>query len=249
MGAPDKYAQIKASITEIFHRNKGRYGYRRITLAMRAQGVTINHKTVSRLMKELGLSSKVRIRRYSSYRGEVGKTAPNILNRNFQAEAPNQKWATDITEFSLFGEKVYLSSVLDLFNGEIISFQIERRPRLRLVTDLVEKAVRNLPDGTGLILHSDQGWQYQHKAYRRILATKHITQSMSRKGNCLDNAVVENFFGHVKSELLYLQKFQDIKQFIVELRAYLHYYNHERIKQGLNGMSPVQFRIHSINAA
>lgn len=216
---------------------------------MRARGVRINHKTISRLMGELGLSCKVRMHRYSSYKGEIGKIAPNLLNRDFKATVPNQKWVTDITEFSLFGEKVYLSPILDLYNGEIISYQIDRRPCLQLVTDMLEKAVCKLPEGTELILHSDQGWQYQHKAYRGILEEKQITQSMSRKGNCLDNAVMENFFGHVKSELLYLQEFENITQFIWELIAYLHYYNHQRIKKGLNGMSPIQYRTHSKNAA
>jgi len=246
---PDQYIEVKKRIKEIFQSNKGRYGYRRITLALQSQGIVINHKTVSKLMKELLLSSKVRMRRYCSYKGEVGKAAPNLLNREFKSIEPNKKWVTGVTEFSLFGEKVYLSPILDLYNGEIISYQIDRRPSLRLVTSMLEKAVRKLPRDTKLILHSDQGWQYRHKSYRGILENNHITQSMSRKGNCYDNAVIENFFGHLKSELLYLQKFESIEQFISELKEYLHYYNHQRIKKGLNGLSPVQYRTQAQNVA
>jgi len=249
LSKPDKHAQTKQKIQEIFEKNKGRYGYRRITLALKTQGVIINHKTVSALMKELGLSCKVRARRYCSYRGEAGKSAPNLLNRNFKSARPNEKWVTDVTEFSLFGEKIYLAPVLDLYNGEIISYQIEKRPSLKLVTDMLKKAVRKLPTGTMLMLHSDQGWQYRHKAYQGILKDNRITQSMSRKGNCLDNAVMENFFGHLKAELLYLQDFNSVEQFVLLLKEYLHYYNHHRIRQKLNGLSPVQFRTQQMIAA
>ena len=139
-------------------------------------------------------------------RQEVGRIAPNLLNRNFHAERPNQKWVTDVTEFSLFGQKLYLSPVLDLHNGYLVSYAISERPVLRMVTTMLDKAFATIPDGTGLILHSDQGWQYQHKLYQRMLKAKGIRLSMRRKGNCLDNAVPENFFGLLKSELLYLQK-------------------------------------------
>lgn len=249
LNKPDKHAETKNKIQKIFEKNKGRYGYRRITLALRSEGVIVNHKTVSVLMKELGLSCKVRSRRYQSYRGKAGKTAPNLLNRNFKSNRPNEKWVTDVTEFSLFGEKIYLAPILDLFNGEIISYQIEKRPSLRLVTDMLKKALRKLPAGTMPMLHSDQGWQYRHKVYQSILEEKHITQSMSRKGNCLDNAVIENFFGHLKSELLYLQNFDSIEHFIFALKEYLHYYNHHRIRTTLNGLSPIQFRKQSLIAA
>jgi len=249
MSKPDKYTEIKSCITEIFHQNKGRYGYRRIALALRSSGHIINHKTVFRLMGELDLKSKVRLRRYYSYRGKIGKAVPNVLHRNFKAIRPNQKWATDVTEFSLFGEKLYLSPIIDLYNGEIISYQLAKRPSLSLVTDMLEKAVEKLPANAELILHSDQGWQYRHEMYQSILQEKKIRQSMSRKGNCLDNAVIENFFGHLKSELLYLQNFESLEHFITELKEYLHYYNHQRIKKSLNGLSPTQFRARFGSAA
>ena len=159
-------------------------------------------------MQKLGLVCRVRMKKYRSYKGEVGKIAPNLLNRNFHAEKPNQKWVTDVTEFSLFGEKLYLSPILDLHSSDLVSYTISDRPVLRMVTTMLNEAFAKIPDGTNLILHSDQGWQYQHRQYQRMLREKGIRQSMSRKGNCLDNAVIENFFGLLKSELLYLQEFQ-----------------------------------------
>ena len=246
---PDKYKEVKAEIITIYHENKGRYGYRRITAALRNSGIHLNHKTVQRLMKELGLVCRVRVRKYRSYKGEVGRIAPNLLNRNFHAEKPNQKWVTDVTEFSLFGQKLYLSPVLDLHNGYLVSYTISDRPVLGMVTSMLEKAFETIPDGTGLILHSDQGWQYQHQQYQRMLRKKGIRQSMSRKGNCLDNAVMENFFGLLKSELLYLQKFDSLEHFKQELVDYLDYYNNHRIKAKLKGLPPAIHRQQALSAA
>ena len=246
---PDKYRVEKDEITAIYHENQGRYGYRRITLEMRNRGYVINHKTVSRLMRELGLKCQVRIKRYRSYKGEIGKVAPNLIDRNFHADAPNQKWTTDITEFSLFGKKLYLSPILDMYNGEIISYNISEHPHLGQVMDMLDKAFEKIPDNTGLVFHSDQGWQYQHKMYQYRLKEKGIRQSMSRKGNCLDNAVMENFFGLLKSELLYLREFESFEEFKEELVKYIYYYNHQRIKGKLKGLSPVQYRIQSLLVA
>ena len=169
---PDKYKEVKAEIIKIYYENKGRYGYRRITTEVHNHGFSINHKTVQRLMKELGLVCRVRIKKERSYKGEVGKIAPNLLNRNFYAEKPNQKWVTDVTEFSLFGQKMYLSPILDLHNGYLVCYTISDRPVLGMITSMLEKAFETIPDGTGLILHSDQGWQYQHKQYQRMLRRK-----------------------------------------------------------------------------
>ena len=249
MRCTDKYEVAKTEIAAIYHENKGRYGYRRITTALHKNGIHLNHKTVRRLMKELGLVCRVRVKKYRSYRGEVGKIAPNLLNRNFHAERPNQKWVTDVTEFSLFGQKLYLSPVLDLHNGYLVSYAISERPVLRMVTTMLDKAFATIPDGTGLILHSDQGWQYQHKLYQRMLKAKGIRQSMSRKGNCLDNAVAENFFGLLKSELLYLQKFQSMQHFKQELIDYLDYYNNRRIKAKLKGLPPAIHRQQALSVA
>jgi transposase InsO family protein len=193
-------------------------------------------------MQEMNLKSKVRKVRYLSYRGEVGKTAPNILNRDFKAVRPNQKWATDVTEFKVADRKAYLSPIMDMFNGEIVAYTISDRPDLKMVMDMMSTAKRKVKSTNGVILHTDQGWHYQHMKYQQRLKRYGIIQSMSRKGNCLDNAVMENFFGIMKSELLYLQQFSDMEVFKCELRKYINYYNNERIKLKLNGKSPVQYR-------
>lgn len=245
----DKYSEIKEQITAIHHENKGRYGYRRITAELHNLGYVINHKTVQRLMKQLGIVCMVRMKKYRSYKGEVGKIAPNLLERDFYADKPNTKWVTDVTEFSLFGQKLYLSPILDLCSENLVSFMISDRPVLSMVTDMLDQAFETIPDKTNLILHSDQGWQYQHKQYQRMLKSKGIRQSMSRKGNCLDNAVIENFFGLLKSELLYLQEFDSLDQFRTELGDYLDYYNNRRIKLKLNGLTPAMHRSQAISAA
>jgi len=197
---------------------------------------------VQRLMKEAGLICRVRMKKYKSYKGEVGKVAPNLLERDFEAERPNQKWVTDVTEFSLFGQKFYLSPILDLHSRDIVSYAISDRPALSMVIEMLNKAFERVPDGTNLILHSDQGWQYQHRQYQRMLRKKGIRQSMSRKGNCLDNAVMENFFGLLKSELLYLQTFDSFEHFKAELIEYLDYYNNRRSKAKLKGLPPALHR-------
>ena len=245
----DKYAQAKAEIQSIFHENKGRYGYRRVTDELRNRGFRLNHKTVQRLMKKLGLICRVRMKKYRSYKGEVGKIADNELKREFHAEKPNQKWVTDVTQFRLFGQKLYLSPILDLYSGDIVSYTISDSPNLEMVTSMLEQAFRELPDNTGLILHSDQGWHYQHKQYRQMLAEKGIRQSMSRKGNCYDNSVMENFFGHLKSELLYLQEFDSLEHFKAELIDYIDYYNNRRIKARLKGLPPALHRQQALLAA
>ncbi len=246
---PDKYMDTRDKIKQIFHENKGRYGYRRIKVELDKAGQIVNHKTIQRLMKELGLVCRVRMKKYKSYRGEVGKTAPNILNRDFEAKRPNEKWVTDITEFSLFGQKLYLSPILDLYNREIISYSLTERPVYGQVQDMLEKAFNSHSDLEGLIFHSDQGWQYQMKIYQMQLKEKGIIQSMSRKGNCLDNAVMENFFGLLKTELLYLQDFNSVDHFKQELVDYIEWYNTKRTKRKLKGLSPVEYRNQSLIAA
>lgn len=249
MKKPDKYAAIKGEICAIYHENQRRYGYRRITMELHNRGYQVNHKTVQRLMKILHLKCMVRVKKYRSYKGEIGKIAPNILKRDFSATVPNQKWTTDITEFAMFGTKLYLSPILDMYNGEIISYEISDRPVLEQVINMLDKAFCKIPDGTDLIFHSDQGWQYQHKTYQKRLKDKGIRQSMSRKGNCLDNSVMENFFGLLKSEFLYLREFSSIEEFRIELEKYIDYYNNNRIKAKLKGLSPVQYRIQSSSVA
>ena len=233
----------------IYAEHKGRVGYRRITLALHQQGYTVNHKTVQRLTHQHGIVCCVRMKKYKSYKGEVGKIAQNLLERNFEVNKPNQKWVTDVTEFSLFGQKLYLSPILDLYSRDIVSYTIYDRPVLSMVTEMVGKAFEIIPHGTNLILHSDQGWHYQHKQYQQLLREKGIQQSMSRKGNCLDNAVIENFFGLLKSELFYLQKFESMEHFKSELIDYLDYYNNRRIKAKLKGLPPAIHRQQALLAA
>jgi len=156
MNKHDKYEDAKAEITAIYHENKGRYGYRRITMELRNRKISLNHKTVQRLMKELGLVCRVRMKKYHSYKGEVGKIAPNLLKRDFSTTAPNQKWVTDVTEFSLFGEKIYLSPILDLHSSDLVSYVISDRPVLSMILNMLDNAARQLPLGAAPILHSDQ---------------------------------------------------------------------------------------------
>ena len=245
----DKYAQAKAEITAIYHENKGRYGYRRVTDELHNRGIMLNHKTVQRLMKELGLICRVRMKKYRSYKGERGTTADNVLDREFRAEKPNQKWVTDVTEFRLFGRKLYLSPILDLYSGDIVTYTISDSPNLLMVTTMLEQAFAKIPDDTNLLLHSDQGWHYRHKQYVQMLKDKGIQQSMSRKGNCYDNSVIENFFGHLKSELLYLQEFESMEHFKAELLEYIDYYNNRRIKTRLKGLPPALHRQQALLAA
>ena len=183
----------------------------------------------------------VRIKKYKSYKGTVGKVAPNIIDRDFHADLPNQKWTTDVTEFKLFGKKLYLSPILDMYNSEIVSYNISAKPSLSMVIDMLDKAFDKIPDNTDIVFHSDQGWQYQHNLYQRRLKEKGIIQSMSRKSNCLDNSIMENFFGLLKSELLYLKKFTSIENFKEELEKYIYWYNNKRIKLKLK-MSPIEFK-------
>ena len=240
----DKYQVIKELIKSIYHKHKGRYGYRRITDELNNKGIIINHKTVLRLMKLLKIKSLIRVKKYKSYKGEQGKIAPNLLKRNFKAEAPNQKWATDITEFNISGKKLYLSPIIDLFNQEIISYELTERPVFNQVAVMLKKAFKKIPNNINLMLHSDQGWQYQMKQYQYLLKEKGIIQSMSRKGNCLDNAIIENFFGTLKSELFYIQKFASVEELKHEIKQYINYYNNDRIKSNLNKMSPIKYRAH-----
>lgn len=238
----DKWATLRAKIKLIYHQHKGRYGYRRITLAIRQQGQIINHKTILRIMNECGLKSLVKIKKYKSYKGEQGKVAPNFLQRNFYAAKPYKKWVTDVTEFSVGGKKLYLSPIMDLYNSEIVSYSLSDRPTSNLTMEMLQKALTKLPEKSKLILHSDQGWHYQMTAWQQTLKRRKIKQSMSRKGNCLDNAAMENFFSILKSELFYLKKFDSILTLKRDIIKYIYYYNNDRIKLKLNGFSPVQYR-------
>ena len=246
----DKDDQVKAEIQSIYTEHKGNYGYRRMTLELRNRGFVVNHKKVQRLMKVLGLTARIRRKRkYSSYQGEVGKKADNLIQRQFEATKPMQKCYTDVTEFAIpaSSQKLYLSPVLDGFNREIISYNLSTSPNLVQMKAMLEQAfTANHYENT--ILHSDQGWQYQHDFYHHFLKNKGIQPSMSRQGNSADNGMMESFFGILKSEMFYgyentFQSLEHLEQAIVD---YIDYYNNKRIKVKLKGLSPVQYRTKSL---
>ena len=213
-----------------------------MTAAIRGRGERVNHKTVQRLMVDMGLKSLVRPKKYRSYKGQAGRVAPDLLQRQFTADRMNQKWTTDVTEFNVAGQKLYLSPVMDLHNGEIIAFETARRPAFQLVQNMLAKALDRIGEGETPILHSDQGWQYQMPAWGRMLEKRNIAQSMSRKGNCLDNAAMESFFATLKSEFFYLNHFENVESLRSGVETYISYYNNDRIKLKLKGLSPVQYR-------
>ena len=247
----DKDKALKADIQSIFEEHKGNYGYRRVYLELRNRGHVINHKKVQRLMQVLGLSARIRKRKkYKSYKGDVGKKAPNLINRAFEGAKPFEKCYTDVTEFALpnYSEKLYLSPVLDGYNSEIIDFTLSRSPNLMQVKSMLEKAFPE-EEYPNTILHSDQGWQYQHEAYHRFLDRKGIRPSMSRKGTSTDNGMMESFFGILKTEMFYgfEKTFKSLEQLEQAITDYIFYYNNNRIKAKLKGLSPVQYRTKSFH--
>ncbi|EHO7055955.1 IS3 family transposase [Escherichia coli] len=240
--AKDKYADVKQLIASIFHEHRGCYGYRRIHCELQKRGLKFSGKTVRKLMQQLGLKSPVRLKKYRSYRGNMGLAAENILQRQFKAEAPCEKWVTDITEFRAGGQKLYLSPILDLFNGEIVAWETACRPTEELVKRMLNKGLESLAEGEKPLLHSDQGWHYRIKSYQSALADRGLVQSMSRKGNCLDNAVMENFFGHLKEEMYYRRDYKSVEELENAVNEYITYWNQKRIKLSLGGLSPVEYR-------
>ena len=249
LGQTDKDQDLKAEIQSIYSENKGNYGYRRIHLELRNRGYSVNHKKVQRLMKVLDLAARIRRKRkYSSYQGEIGKKANNLIQRQFEGAKPMEKCYTDVTEFAIPAstQKLYLSPVLDGFNSEIIAFNLSCSPSLEQVQTMLEQAFTE-KHYENTILHSDQGWQYQHDSYHRFLESKGIQASMSRKGNSPDNGMMESFFGILKSEMFYgyEKSFQSLKQLEQAIVDYINYYNNKRIKVKLKGLSPVQYRTKS----
>ncbi|MFU2222991.1 IS3 family transposase [Streptococcus pluranimalium] len=244
----DKNKAIKTEIQAIYDEHKGNYGYRRIHMELRNRGFMVNHKKVQRLMKVMGLAARIRRKRkYSSYQGEVGKKADNLIKRQFEGSKPYEKCYTDVTEFALPEGKLYLSPVLDGYNSEIIDFTLSRSPNLKQVQTMLDKAFP-ADSYSGTILHSDQGWQYQHQSYHDLLESKGILPSMSRKGNSPDNGMMESFFGILKSEMFYglETSYQSLDELEEAIADYIFYYNNKRIKAKLKGLSPVQYRTKSL---
>ena len=246
-----KEIYIIERIKEIVKESKGRYGYRRVRKVLRLEyGLIVNHKKVLRIMKEKGLlciKFKNRVRKYNSYKGTIGKIAKNIVNRNFKTDKPNKLWLTDITEFKIGNskKKIYLSPILDTFNGEIISYSIGFSPTVALTNRSLENALKRIKNKEDLTIHTDQGFHYQHSSFVRTLENNKIRQSMSRKGNCLDNSPMENFFGIMKQEMFYGENYSSYEKLIEDIKEYIKWYNTKRIKENLKGMSPIDYRLHS----
>ena len=259
----DKDYELKELIKAIFEENKSRYGYRRVTLELKNREYKINHKRVKRLMKLLNLYGVQPKAKYKSYKGEVGKTCKNLLltkvvdeennktyyERNFATTGVNQIWSTDVSEFHIAAGKLYLSPIIDVHNREIVSYVISRSPNFKQVTTMLDLAFKKHKNLKGLIFHSDQGWQYQMQTYRDKLSKRGIKQSMSRKGNCYDNCVMEIFFGTMKNEMFYGHEyeFESLDELETAMKEYIEYYNNKRISTKLKGLTPIMYRHQSLN--
>ena len=203
----DQQRAVEARIRTVYDEHKGRYGYRRITAVLcNSMAEPINHKCVQRLMQKMGLRALIRAKKRSRHvPGTSDEHVPNVLQRDFCGSAPNRKWATDVTEFNVNGHKLYLSACMDLYNGEIVAYRMARRPVFEMVSSMLEAALSRANCAADLIVHSDQGWHYKMQPYRAMLARRGARQSMSRKGNCFDNAAIEGFFGTLKAEYFHLE--------------------------------------------
>lgn len=241
-----KNQQLMNKIREIFEKHKHRYGYRRITAQLQRENIIVNHKRVKRLMCKMhlyGLAIRRKFR-YSSYKGTIGPIKRNLIRRHFKALMPDRHWYSDVTEFHLNGQKLYLSPIMDGCTQEIIAYTINRHPVLEQVMTMLNLAYQKHPALNGLIFHTDQGWQYQHSAFQAWLKNHGISQSMSRKGNSLDDGMMEGFFGILKREMFYgfEQNFKNIDQLEAAIRKYIYYYNHYRIKTVLKNHTPLEYR-------
>ena len=257
-----KNDDIMNAIIDIYYTHKARYGYRRITLELINRGYIVNHKKVKRLMSKMGLYARTPKAKYKSYKGDMNGTVKNLLldkvidevnhktyyERNFKTERCNEIWSTDVSEFHIAAGKLYLSPILDLHNREIVSYNISTSPNYEQIKDMLAKAFNKYKDLKGLILTSDQGWQYQMQEYHNALEEKGIIQSMSRKGNCLDNSPMENFFGKMKNEMFYGYEytFNTLEELKKEMEDYISYYNNQRITEKLKGLTPVEYRNQSL---
>lgn len=240
----EKNKEIMKEINIIFLENKKRYGFKRITAELRNRGYIVNHKKVLRLMTKMELRAVRPKEKYHSYKGEVGKIADNIISRDFTAEGPNKKWSTDVSQFNCIFGKCYLSPILDMYCGDIVAWDLSLSPNFEQTMRMLDQAFNNYKSLEGLIIHSDMGWQYQHAYYQRRLKEKGIIQSMSRKGNCFDNCIIESFFGTLKNEMFYghENEFKTFDQFKKAISEYIDYYNNKRIKSKTKWMSPHKFR-------
>ena len=244
----ERNKDLLETIIKIFEQHQHRYGVRRIYHELVNQGYSINHKRVQRLMHKAGLLGKKPKEKYHSYKGNVGKTAENIINRDFKADKPLKKWTTDVSQFNFSWGKCYLSPILDMATNEIISYDLSLSPNLDQIKRMLDKAFDANPKVTGLIFHSDQGWQYQHNYFINKLKEHGIRQSMSRKGNCYDNCIMETFFGRMKNEMYYGNEkiYSSFEEFSKAVDKYIDYYNNIRIQAKTKWMPPVLYRLASM---
>ena len=254
---------ILAIIKPVFEKHKSRYGYRRVQSEAKSELKGVNHKRIQRIMRENELFGKQPKHKYHSYKGDDGESKENLLldkivdeqtsvvtlERNFTTTAPNQKWTTDVSMFKISAGKLYLSPIMDMFDHSIISYDISITADFNQTKQMIDSAFKQFDDLNGLIFHSDQGWQYQMKSYKKWLKDKGILQSFSRKGNCMDNSLMENFFGLMKNEMFYGEEatFETLDDLKEAMEEYIRYYNEERISLKRKGLTPLQFRHQSLS--
>ena len=245
---PDKHGAIHKNIIELFKENRSCYGYRRIHSELKRIGIVVSEKIVRRIMKaeKLTVPTK-RTRKYSSYKGEITPAVDNIINRNFHADEPNKKWLTDITEFAIPAGKVYLSPIIDCFDGMVVSWNISTTPDSVLVNSMLKDAICTLSSSEHPLIHTDRGSHYRWPGWIELMKTAGLTRSMSKKGCSPDNAACEGFFGRLKNEMFYGRSWIDVSigDFIDEINSYINWYNTKRIKHSLGYMSPKEYR-HSL---
>ena len=240
----ERNVDLSSEISAIFEENKERYGVRRVHHELLNRGFQVNHKRVQRIMKQLSLKGKRPKEKYHSYKGNVGKVADNIINRDFSTTKPLQKWTTDVSQFNLSWGKCYISPILDMHTNEVVSYNLSLHPNMKQIEDMLTKAFDRFPSVQGLIMHSDQGWQYQHAFYRNELKKHGVIKSMSRKGNCYDNCIMETFFGRLKNEMFYgyEKSYPSFETFSKAIADYIDYYNNRRIQSKTKWMPPSKFR-------
>lgn len=261
----DKDNEILSIIKPMFDKHKSRYGYRRIILSLNNILSGVNHKRIQRIMRENGLFGKQAKHKYHSYKGDNGESKENLLlveeenndthvitfKRDFSTTRPNQKWTTDVSMFKISEGKLYLSPIMDMYDSSIISYDISINPNFEQTKRMIDNALEQYDDLEGLILHSDQGWQYQMQPYKKWLKDRGINQSFSRKGNCMDNSLMENFFGIMKNEMFYGEEatFKSLDELKAAMEDYIKYYNEERINTKRKGLTPLQYRHQTLSTS
>ena len=250
-----KHSDTIEAIKQIHTESKCRYGYRRVTAALNRLGIHKNHKTVQSLMQKIALHGTYtkKKRRYSSYKGDVGKDADNVLNRDFSPQTPFTKFATDVSEFSIADGKLYLSPIIDMYSYEVVAFDVAKSPNLQQIDRMLKGSSKliNKYDIKDALVHSDQGWQYRHHFWRTWLQNHGITQSMSRKAKTHDNIMIEIFFGRMKEEMFYGKEknFKSLEQLEQEIKDYIKWYNNKRISTNLKGLTPIEYRNQALEDA